>query len=79
MENIELVGLRYYGGEIPIALISIENEVRLFDIDGMTSLIKKYEKTNNYLILNEIKAKMLETGEYPDIQENDFSGQKKLF
>jgi hypothetical protein len=74
-----LEALRYYGEEGPIAIIRRDGESMAYTRVGIDSLLAKYRGDECYASLLKIKQQMSQSGDYKDIQESDFSGQKELF
>lgn len=78
-ETIEFCGLRHFGPDTPIAVIRFGLHSRFYDLQGVRDLMAMYAHRDEFAIFARIEREMLVPGSYPDIQEEDFSGQEKLF
>ena len=74
-----LEALRYYGQEGPIAIVRLNGRTMAYTPQGIDFLLTKYKSHPYYPSLRHIKQEMSKSGDYKDIQDNDFSGQEELF
>lgn len=79
MQTLEFEGLRHFGPDTPVALLRIDGNPRFFDLGGVRDLMEQHRDTDLFSLLSRIERLMLIPGQYPDIQDADFSGQKSLF
>ena len=77
--TIELLGLRHFGPDTPLAVLQIGTARRFYDLAGVRDLMQMYEGRAEYAVLAAAERLMLTPGQHPDINEEDFSGQEQLF
>ena len=75
----KLEALRRYGNTLPVAIINVGGNASVYDVDGVRDLMRVYRDSEAYPVLVDIERQMLMPGEYKDIQDEDFSGQKTFF
>ncbi len=79
LSSFELDALRFFGSPLPVAVVRVDGNPQLYDLDGIKSLMRSYHGTSQYAVLADIERQMLVPGNYSDIQDSDFSGQDDLF
>lgn len=78
MAALELVALRRYGVS-PLAVLQVNGNRVLYDLAGIRALMARFRDTHLYPVLADIERQMLIPGDYTDLQDGDFSGQRDLF
>jgi len=79
MTVFKLDGLRHFSSELPVAVLRVDGQPSIYDLDGIRALMNQYRDTPEYSILVNIERSMLIPGDYGDIHEDDISGQESLF